>query len=74
MIQILTREELEFDDKIDRLIRDEECELLTSLKSDHRYELEKKGKFPRKIVIGPKTKVYRLSEIQDWIKGTWKPE
>ncbi|WP_309145418.1 helix-turn-helix transcriptional regulator [Xenorhabdus yunnanensis] len=37
-------------------------------------KLEKKGEFPAKITIGPQTKVYRLSEIQAWIKGTWKPE
>ncbi|MDC9616349.1 AlpA family phage regulatory protein [Xenorhabdus khoisanae] len=74
MIKILTREELECDDKIDRLIKDTECEWLTSIKWKQRVSLEKKGQFPARIIIGPKTKVYRLSEIQDWIKGTWKPE
>ncbi|WFQ79533.1 AlpA family phage regulatory protein [Xenorhabdus sp. SF857] len=74
MINILTREELEGLDGIDRLIKMEECEWLTSLDSQYIRKLEKKGTFPLKINIGPKTKVYRLSEIQDWIKGTWKPE
>ncbi|CDG20592.1 Phage transcriptional regulator [Xenorhabdus poinarii G6] len=74
MIHIFTREELEGLDGIDRLIREEECEWLTSLTRQHRKRLEKKGMFPRKIVIGPQKKVYRLSEIQAWIKGTWKSE
>ncbi|MBD2786599.1 AlpA family phage regulatory protein [Xenorhabdus sp. DI] len=74
MIHILTREELESSDEIDRLIRDEECEWLTSIKWKQRVLLEKKGQFPARIKVGPQTKVYRLSEIQNWIKGTWKPE
>ncbi|MBD2800324.1 AlpA family phage regulatory protein [Xenorhabdus sp. M] len=74
MIHILTHEELERLDGLDRLIKEEECEWLTSLGRRHRSYLEKQGKFPRKIVIGPQTKVYRLSEIQNWIKGTWKSE
>ncbi|PHM29061.1 helix-turn-helix transcriptional regulator [Xenorhabdus innexi] len=74
MIHILTREELECDDKIDRLIKDKECEWLTSIKWKQRALLEKKGEFPARIIIGPQTKVYRLSEIQAWIKGTWKSE
>ncbi|MBE8596785.1 helix-turn-helix transcriptional regulator [Xenorhabdus sp. BG5] len=74
MIHILTREELEGLDGLDRLIREEECEWLTSLGRRHRSLLEKDGQFPLKITIGPQTKVYRLSEIQDWIKGTWKSE
>ncbi|PHM39234.1 MULTISPECIES: helix-turn-helix transcriptional regulator [Xenorhabdus] len=74
MIHIFTREELEYSDELDRLIREEECEWLTSLGRRHRSYLEKNGKFPLKITIGPQTKVYRLSEIQAWIKGTWKPE
>ncbi|PHM73020.1 AlpA family transcriptional regulator [Xenorhabdus sp. KJ12.1] len=74
MIKVLTREELECDDKIDRLIRIEECEWLTSIGRKQRNLLEKKGQFPAKVTIGPQTKVYRLSEIQAWIKGTWKPE
>ncbi|PHM68586.1 helix-turn-helix transcriptional regulator [Xenorhabdus kozodoii] len=74
MIHILTREELERDDKIDRLIRIEECEWLTSIGQRQRVLLEKKGQFPARIKVGPQTIVYRLSEIQAWIKGTWKPE
>ncbi|MDE9538912.1 helix-turn-helix transcriptional regulator [Xenorhabdus bovienii] len=74
MIHILTREELECDNNIDRLIKPEECEWLTAIGRKQRTLLEKKEQFPSRITIGPQTKVYRLSEIQAWIKGTWKPE
>ncbi|EEY9364769.1 AlpA family transcriptional regulator, partial [Escherichia coli] len=25
------------------------------------------------ICIGPQTKVWRLSEVLEWVKGEWKP-
>lgn len=74
MIAILTRDELDNLDGIDRLIKIEECEWLTSLNSQYIRKLESKGEFPQRIMVGPKTKLHRLSEVQDWIKGTWKPE
>ncbi|WGM00629.1 helix-turn-helix transcriptional regulator [Arsenophonus nasoniae] len=74
MILILTRAEIDNMDEIDRLIKEEECEWLTSLGRNHRYYLEKRGRFPLKINIGLQTRLYRLSEVQAWIKGTWKPE
>ncbi|HCM62808.1 MAG TPA: AlpA family transcriptional regulator [Morganella sp. (in: Bacteria)] len=74
MIAILTRGELEDLDGIDRLIKIEECEWLTSLNSQYLRKLENNGEFPPRVMIGPKTKLHRLSEVQDWIKGTWKSE
>ncbi|EAB0395902.1 TPA: helix-turn-helix transcriptional regulator [Escherichia coli] len=73
MIEIVTREELENDKTIDRMIKEDECAWLTALGRRHRALLEKEGKFPRKICIGPQTKVWRLSEVLEWVKGEWKP-
>lgn len=74
MLKIIGRDDLEKMPEIDRIIRDDECKWLTSLNLPVRYDMEEKGLFPRRIHLSHKFAGYRLSEIQEWIKGTWKPE
>lgn len=74
MLKIIERDDLEKMPTIDRIIKDDECKWLTTLSWYVRRDLETKGEFPKKIQISPNSIGYRLSEVQDWIKGTWKPE
>ncbi|HGJ5863909.1 MAG TPA: helix-turn-helix transcriptional regulator [Arsenophonus nasoniae] len=74
MIKIMTKEELESMVEIDRMIREEECKWLTTLSNDCRYQREKKNLFLKRIKLSPQIVAYRLSEVQAWVKGTWKPE
>ncbi|WGL95809.1 integrase arm-type DNA-binding domain-containing protein [Arsenophonus nasoniae] len=74
MLKIIGRDDLEKMPEIDRIIREDECKWLTSLSWRLRRDLEDKGMFPKKIPISPNYIGYRLSEVQAWIKGTWKSE
>lgn len=73
MLKIIERDDLEKMPGIDRIIREDECKWLTSLSWQIRTSMEDEGLFPKKIPISPSFVGYRLSEVQDWIKGTWKP-
>ncbi|HEL8049562.1 TPA: AlpA family phage regulatory protein, partial [Escherichia coli] len=46
---------------------------LTTLPWKVRRALEKEGKFPARIRISPNFVAWRLSEVQAWVKGEWKP-
>ncbi|MCL1050813.1 AlpA family phage regulatory protein [Shewanella abyssi] len=51
----------------DRFIREPECAHTSTLSRQRRWLLEKEGKFPKRIHIGDRTVVWRLSEVMAWI-------
>lgn len=53
----------------DRLIREPECKEITALSRQYRWELEKAGKFPKRIKLGTKAIAWRYNDIQEWIKN-----
>jgi len=58
---------------IDRIIREAECERLTSLSRVTRWREEKKGKFPRRRKITDGGAVGWLeSEITEWMRSRGK--
>lgn len=74
MIKLIERDDLDKMPNIERMLREDECKYLTSLDRTHRALMEREGRFPKKVQISPAFKAYRLSDIQAWIKGEWKPE
>ncbi|MCZ5652744.1 AlpA family transcriptional regulator [Escherichia coli] len=60
MIQIVTREELENDKTIDRMIKEDECAWLTALGGSTDRYLKRKENFHEKYVLAHKQKVWRL--------------
>ena len=51
----------------DRLIDVKERRLLVPYSDMHIWRLEREGKFPRRIRIGPNRVSWRLSEVLAWI-------
>lgn len=52
----------------DRFVREAERLKMTSISRSHAYQLEKEGKFPRRIKLGNRSVVWLLSELQAWMK------
>lgn len=50
-----------------RIIREAECHRLTGISRSRRFELEKQGKFPRRVKLGAAASGYVLQEIEAWI-------
>ena len=59
--------ELENQPLINRIIREPECREMTGLTRQYRLELEKRGRFPKRIKLAERIHGWRLSEIQQWI-------
>lgn len=74
MIKMIGRDDLEKMPDIDRIVEDSECKWLTSVARGLRDTMEKDGRFPKRVIISPLRPGWRLSELQAWIKGEWKPE
>ena len=53
----------------ERLLRRREVEKITGMGRSSIYRLMKKGKFPRRVRIGPKAVRWRLSVIMAWLKS-----
>ncbi|KKF34304.1 AlpA family transcriptional regulator [Erwinia tracheiphila] len=68
MIKVMTREELEIMPDLDRMITEGDCRWMTSIGASTRYYMIKMGRFPPRYEYGPKTKLYRLSEVQAWVR------
>jgi prophage regulatory protein len=51
----------------ERLIAEPEYRTRTSLSRAQRWRLERDGKFPHRLRLGPRTVRWRLSEILAWI-------
>ncbi|TVL54822.1 transcriptional regulator [Shewanella algae] len=52
---------------LDRLVREQECRQITGLSRQRRWEMEKDGRFPKRISLGTRSVAWRLSELQAWI-------
>ena len=53
----------------DRLIDAVERRALVPYSDMHIWRLERQGKFPRRIKIGPNRVAWLLSEVSAWIEG-----
>lgn len=71
MLSVVKKEDLQYMPELDRMIREPECRVMTTLSNSTRWRMEQEGKFPKRIKIGPSAVAYRLSEVQAWIKGNW---
>ncbi|MFB5745069.1 helix-turn-helix transcriptional regulator [Cedecea sp. S5-13] len=69
---VVDAEAMEYIPNVDRIIREKECRQLTTLANSTRWNLEREGKFPKRVKIGASAVGYRFSEVQAWIKGEWK--
>ena len=72
--KFMSKSELELIPNLERMIREPECRWLSGLSLNSRSRMEKKSEFPKRLHLGGKTVGWRLSEVQAWIKGEWKPE
>ncbi|HBY6201958.1 AlpA family phage regulatory protein [Klebsiella pneumoniae] len=72
MLSVVKKEDLQYMPELDRMIREPECRVMTTLSNSTRWRMEQEGKFPKRIKIGPSAVAYRLSEVQAWIRGEWK--
>lgn len=72
--KFMTKDELELIPDIERMVREGECAWLTGLHQRTRCDMEKRGEFPKRLRLGGHAVGWRLSEIQAWVKGEWKPE
>ncbi|EPU6121050.1 transcriptional regulator [Vibrio rotiferianus] len=52
----------------DRLIREDERRILTSISRSQAWVLEQKGLFPKRIRLGSRSVAWRLSEVLKWIE------
>jgi len=51
---------------IDRIIREEECKLITGLSRSTRWRMEQKGRFPLRCQISPGCVGWKASELKKW--------
>ncbi|NQY87197.1 MAG: AlpA family phage regulatory protein [Colwellia sp.] len=53
---------------IDRFVREAECKLITGISRTRRWELEKEGKFPKRIKLSERAVAWRLSSLMQWME------
>lgn len=53
----------------ERIVREEERKLITSISRSQAYQLEKLGRFPKRILIGSRSVGWRFSELMDWVQN-----
>jgi prophage regulatory protein len=51
----------------DRLIAERECRQITGVSRAYRWRMERAGKFPLRLSLGPKTVRWRLREVLGWM-------
>jgi prophage regulatory protein len=52
---------------IPRIITKKELRLMVPYTVQHIARLEKAGRFPKRIIIGPRRVAWRLSDIEAWL-------
>ncbi|EHN5884381.1 TPA: AlpA family phage regulatory protein [Salmonella enterica] len=72
--KFMTKNELELMPDIERMVKEGECAWLSGTSRRARAHMENKGEFPKRLHLGGRAIGWRLSEVQAWIKGEWKPE
>jgi prophage regulatory protein len=53
---------------IDRFVKETECKSITSLSRTRRWELEKEGKFPKRIKLSERAVAWLMSDLMNWIE------
>jgi len=51
-----------------RFVREAECKSITGLSRTRRWELEKEGKFPKRIKLSERAIAWLLSDLMNWIE------
>ena len=57
----------------DEMMQQAEVELVTKLSRATLWRLRTKGEFPRPALNLGRKNLWRRSEVQGWIAGTWRP-
>lgn len=52
----------------ERFVREAECKQITGLSRTRRWELERKGLFPKRIKLSERAIAWRLSDLHSWIE------
>ncbi|MGJ8694199.1 MAG: helix-turn-helix transcriptional regulator [Thalassotalea sp.] len=52
----------------DRFVREAECKQISGLSRTRRWELERDGKFPKRIQLSERAIAWRLSDLMAWIE------
>lgn len=52
----------------DRLVREQERKQITSISRSQAYQLEKEGRFPKRVLIGRRSVAWCHSELMTWVK------
>jgi len=63
-----TKKDIPSFNSIDRFIREAECKQITGLSRTRRWELEKEGKFPKRIKLSERAIAWLLSDLMNWIE------
>jgi prophage regulatory protein len=53
--------------EVDRIIRDKELRTMVPYSSMHIWRLERAGRFPARIRLGPNRVGWSLREVSDWL-------
>lgn len=53
----------------ERIVREEERRLITSISRSQAYQLEKLERFPKRIQLGTRSVGWRLSELLTWVQN-----
>ena len=64
-LQCNTNGEVKF---IDRCVRETECKHITGLSRTRRWELEREGKFPKRIKLSERAVAWGLSDLMNWVE------
>ncbi len=53
--------------EVDRIIREQELRMIVPYSSMHIWRLERAGRFPARIRLGPNRVGWSLREVSDWL-------
>ncbi len=53
----------------ERIVREDERKRITSISRSQAYQLEKLGRFPKRILIGSRSVGWRFLELMEWVKN-----
>ncbi|MCU8009582.1 MULTISPECIES: AlpA family phage regulatory protein [Shewanella] len=51
----------------DRIVRESERKLITSISRSQAFQLERLNRFPKRIKLGSRSVGWRLSELMQWV-------
>ncbi|MBY6019362.1 AlpA family transcriptional regulator [Halomonas denitrificans] len=53
----------------DRMVLEPECKEISSLSRQRRWQLEREGRFPKRIKLGERTNAWLMSELMAWLNA-----